>query len=629
MKELSFKSVLLGIFFGILFGATTVYLGLKVGLTVGASIPIAVLAISLIKKFSHSTILENNIVQTVGSAGEAIAGGVIFTLPALIFLDEGAEYFEYFEITTLAFFGGLIGILFMIPLRKVLIVDEHERLPYPEGTACADVLIAGESSSSLAKKVYYGIGIAFLYKSLMSIIGLWKEVPGYILGKKTALPMASISCEVTPELLGVGYIVGPRIAGILFSGGALSSFVLTPLVYHFGSAAEGLISPGTISIAEMSVRQIWNEYVRYIGSGAVALGGIFTMIKSLPIIFTSVRKTLGRLVTKKSEDIEEEVRTEKDIPLPFVVFGAIILAVLLSTIPSLPFNMLTALLIIGAGLFFVTVSSRIVGLIGTSSNPISGMTIATLMGTSLLFIWNGWTEPAYQPMVLCVGAIVTIASASAGSISQDLKTGYLLGATPSKQQIGMMIGCLTSVSAIGFTVLLLYNTVGIGEMTEAHPHPLPAPQATLMATIIKGLLNQNLPWSLVLIGMAIALVVELCGINSLAFAVGVYLPISTTFPILIGGIVKWVVDHFRKPDKVHSELEPGTLFSSGLIAGGAITGILVAVLLGIQTNSGRSWMSYLNTGYADSANVWLSVGAFVVLIAILVVNSLRNGVKPK
>jgi putative OPT family oligopeptide transporter len=629
IKELSLKAVLMGIFFGILFGATTVYLGLKVGLTVGASIPIAVLAISLINRFSHSTILENNIVQTVGSAGEAIAGGVIFTLPALIFLEDGAEYFGYIEITTLAFFGGLIGILFMIPLRKVLIVDEHERLPYPEGTACADVLIAGESEVGLAKKVYAGIGIAFLYKFFMSILGLWKDVPGYVLGKKSVLPMANISCEITPELLGVGYIIGPRIAGILFAGGALSSFVLTPLVYHFGSLVDVPIAPGEIPISEMSVGQIWNGYVRYIGSGAVALGGIFTMLKSVPIIITSVRKTLGRMITHKNVEVNVVKRTDRDIPLSVVIGGAITIAVLLTFIPNLPINFLSAVLIVVAAVFFVTVSSRIVGLIGTSSNPISGMTIATLMGASLLFIWNGWTEPSYQPMVLCIGAIVTIASASAGSISQDLKTGFILGATPSKQQIGMMIGCLTSVSAIGFTVLLLYNTVGIGEITEAHPNPLPAPQATLMATIIKGLLNQDLPWSLVLLGMAIAFVVELCGVNSLGFAVGVYLPVSTTLPIFVGGMVKWVVDHFRKPDKMHSELEPGTLFSSGLIAGGAITGILIAVLMGVQSGEGRSWMSYINTGFAEGASSWISLGAFALLIATLFYNSLRNGVHSK
>jgi len=620
IPEFTPKAIILGAIFGIIFGAATVYLGLKVGLTVSASIPIAVLAIAVFKKIGKSTILENNIVQTIGSAGESVAAGVVFTLPALLFLPGGEDYFQYFQIFVLALAGGILGVLFMIPLRRSLIVKEHKVLPYPEGTACADVLVAGEKGGNLAKKVYYGLGIAFLYKFFMSILGLWKEVPAYVFGRKSALPNGTINGEITPELLGVGYIIGPKIGGIMVAGGVLSWLVLIPLITLLGDNLTNVFAPGTKLISEMSPSEIWSNYIRYIGAGAVTFGGIVTLIKSFPTIISAFKDSFADLkenrANSKTDSKTEKIRTERDIPLVFVLVGSVLLVLFMTLIPNIPTNFLSAIMIVVFGFFFVTVSSRIVGIIGSSSNPISGMTIATLMATSLIFVGVGWTGDIYQPIALVVGSIVCIASANAGATSQDLKTGYIVGATPIKQQIGLLIGVLASVIVIGFTLLLLNNTLGIGPITEAHSNPLPAPQATLMATVIKGLLSQNLPWALVIIGMGIAAVMELSGVRSLPFAVGAYLPLSTSSPIFIGGLVKWFVDSRKKDAKEESEIGPGALFSSGLIAGGAITGIIIAILIGTNVGTdanGRAInvIDLLNTGLGESLG---AVGDLVSLI---------------
>lgn len=628
IPEFTVKAIVLGAVFGVLFGAATVYLGLKVGLTVSASIPIAVLAISIFKKFGKATILESNIVQTIGSAGESVAAGVVFTLPALLFLSGGRAYFQYFQIFVLALIGGILGVLFMIPLRRSLIVKEHGKLPYPEGTACADVLIAGEKGGKLAQKVYYGLGVAFLYKILMSVVGLWKEAPAIIFKRNSALPNGSVSGEITPELLGVGYIIGPRIAGIMAAGGVLSWLVLIPLITIFGDGLSGPLAPETTRlISEMSPGDIWNRYIRYIGAGAVTFGGLITLIKTIPTIVQAFRDSFKDFRESRSaaSGKTEHIRTEKDIPLMYVLIGSAVLLVLMTVLPNVPTNLLSALLIIVFGFFFVTVSSRIVGLIGSSSNPISGMTIASLMATSLIFLGVGWSGDAYQPIALVVGSIVCIAAANAGATSQDLKTGYILGATPIRQQLGLIIGVLVSVTVIGFTMLLLESTIGIGEATAEHPNPLPAPQATLMATVIKGLLSQNLPWGLVIAGMGIAAVVELCGVNSLAFSVGAYLPLSTSSPLLIGGMVKWIADKFNKSGKADSDIGPGALFSSGLIAGGSIMGIVIAIMLGTtigkdSTGEPRSVISYLNTGIGEQLGSWgdiLGLAAFIGLALLL------------
>jgi putative OPT family oligopeptide transporter len=635
LPELTIKAIIPGIFLGIIFGVATVYLGLKVGLTVSASIPIAVLAISFFKKWGNATILESNMVQTIGSAGESVAAGVVFTVPALLFLEGGRQYFEYFQIFVLALIGGFLGVLFMIPLRRALIVKEHGNLPYPEGTACADVLIAGEKGGDLAGKVFLGLGIAFIYKAAMSIFGLWKEVPAFIFKKQSALPNGTINGEITPELLGVGYIIGPRIAGVMVAGGVLSWLVLIPLITLIGEGLTVPFAPETIKlISDMSPDEIWSKYIRYIGAGAVTFGGIITLIKSLPTIINAFRDSLKdfKLQGKSTERSASIPRTEKDLPLYFVLIGSAVLLVLMMVLPNLPTNFFSALLILVFGFFFVTVSSRIVGLIGSSSNPVSGMTIATLMATALIFLGIGWTDSAYQSVALVVGSMVCIAAANAGATSQDLKTGYLLGATPWRQQIGLLIGVLASVVAIGFTLLLLERTLGIGEATAAHPNPLPAPQATLMATVIKGLLDQQLPWGLVIAGMGIAAMVELCGISSLAFAVGAYLPLSTTSPIFMGGLIKLIADKFNKK-KDDSEIGPGALFSSGLIAGGALTGILVAIFMG--TNIGNdakgnpvSLMSKINTGWGNAMG---STGDIIGLVAFLLLSVLllKMAVEPK
>jgi len=635
LPELTIKAIIPGIFLGIIFGVATVYLGLKVGLTVSASIPIAVLAISFFKKWGKATILESNMVQTIGSAGESVAAGVVFTVPALLFLEGGRQYFEYFQIFVLALIGGFLGVLFMIPLRRALIVKEHGNLPYPEGTACADVLIAGEKGGDLAGKVFLGLGIAFMYKAAMSIFGLWKEVPALIFKKQSALPNGTINGEITPELLGVGYIIGPRIAGVMVAGGVLSWLVLIPLITLIGEGLTVPFAPETVKlISDMSPDEIWSKYIRYIGAGAVTFGGIITLIKSLPTIINAFRDSLKdfKLQGKSNDRGASVPRTEKDLPLYFVLIGSGVLLVLMMVLPNLPTNFFSALLILVFGFFFVTVSSRIVGLIGSSSNPVSGMTIATLMATALIFLGIGWTDSAYQSVALVVGSMVCIAAANAGATSQDLKTGYLLGATPWRQQIGLLIGVLASVVAIGFTLLLLERTLGIGEATAAHPNPLPAPQATLMATVIKGLLDQQLPWGLVIAGMGIAAMVELCGISSLAFAVGAYLPLSTTSPIFMGGLIKLIADKLNKK-KDDSEIGPGALFSSGLIAGGALTGILVAIFMG--TNIGNdaqgnpvSLMSKINTGWGNAMG---STGDFIGLVAFLLLSVLllKMAVEPK
>src|SRR6185436_2676574 len=557
--EFTLKAVVIGALFGLLFGASTVYLGLRAGLTVSASIPIAVLAISILKRLGGSTILENNIVQTIGSAGESVAGGVVFTVPALIFLASGATYFNYFQITMLTFAGGILGVMMMVPLRRALIVKEHGVLPYPEGTACAEVLVAGERGGKLASTVFAGLGVGAFWKALAWIFNLFRTEIGYSTPRGSQFPNATLNVDVSPEYLGVGYVIGPRIAGTMFAGGVLSWLVLLPLLSILGALITEPFPPihpnfannpatgRPFLISEMSPGQLWSAYIRYIGAGAV-------------------------------RGSTEQVRTERDIPMGVVLGGSLLLAIFMAVAPGLPTqgNVLAAVLIVVFGCFFATVSSRITGLIGSSSNPISGMTIATLILTCLLFVGLGWTGDMYSPIALCVGAIVCIAAANAGNTSQDLKTGYIIGATPLYQQLGLVVGVLASAAVIGITTIYMHQVFGIGSQA------VPAPQATLMATIIRGLLNQNLPWGLVLVGVFVSVTLELCGIHSLSFAVGSYLPIATTAPIFAGGLVRWWVE--RKTGVAQeSDVSSGTLFSSGLIAGGSMAGILFAILVGTGT----------------------------------------------
>jgi putative OPT family oligopeptide transporter len=622
--EFTLKAIVIGVLFGLLFGASTVYLGLRAGLTVSASIPIAVLAISVLKKLGGSTILENNIVQTIGSAGESVAGGVVFTIPALIFLvPDGPAYFNYYQIAVLAFAGGILGVLMMVPLRRALIVKEHGVLPYPEGAACADVLVAGERGGKLASMVFGGVGIGALWKALSWVFSIFLTELDYSTPKTSQFPNATLNVDISPEYMGVGYVIGPRIAGTMFAGGVLSWLVLLPLLSILGSYITVPFppihpnfanNPATglpFKISEMSAAQLWSAYIRYIGAGAVLAAGLITLGRTLPTIIASAREGLKDFGAGAGGGTR--LRTERDIPTVFVLGGSLLLAVFLAVAPGMPTqgNFLAAILVIIFGFLFVTVSSRITGLIGTSSNPISGMTIATLILTCLLFVAIGWTGDAYGPIAICVGAVVCIAAANAGGTSQDLKTGYLVGATPIYQQIGLVIGVVTSAFVIGWTTLYLHKVFGIGSAD------VPAPQATLMATIIKGLLSQNLPWGLVLVGVFISIALELCGIRSLSFAVGSYLPIATTAPIFAGGMVRALVE--RKAGAVkESDVGAGTLFSSGLIAGGSLCGILFAVLVGTGNIAGPqsigAMLPFLHdgtTGYVASALLFVALGVIL------------------
>jgi putative OPT family oligopeptide transporter len=575
--EFTAKAVVLGMLFGLLFGASTVYLGLRAGLTVSASIPIAVLAISVLKRVGGSTILENNIVQTIGSAGESLAAGVVFTIPALIFLaPRGPAYFNYTQITLLAIAGGILGVLMMVPLRQALIVKEHGVLPYPEGTACADVLVAGERGGALARTVFMGLSVGAVWKALSWIVQIFRTAIGHTIPRTGVFPNATLNLDLSPEYMGVGYVIGPKIAGVMFAGGVLSWLVLLPLLSILGNYMTVPFPPVPASglrINEMSAQQLWSAYIRYTGAGAVLAAGLITLARTIPTIVASFRESVRDFGAAAGPG--GRLRTERDMPLMIVLVGSVLIALFLAVTPGMPmqWNFAAAALIVVFAFFFVTVSSRITGLIGNSSNPISGMTIATLIMTCSIFVAIGWRGDFYAPIALGVGAVVCIAASIAGATSQDLKTGFLVGATPIRQQVGLIIGVLTASFVIGMTTLYLHRIMVIGSPS------LPAPQATLMATIIKGLLSQNLPWGLVLVGVFISVTLELCGIRSLSFAVGSYLPIQTTAPIFVGGMVRWYVE--RKTGQAQeSEISSGTLFSSGLIAGGSLAGILYAALFG-------------------------------------------------
>jgi OPT family oligopeptide transporter len=613
MKEFTFKAVLMGSVFGILFGASTVYLALKAGLTVSASIPIAVLAITLGRRLFKTTILENNIIQTTGSASESIAAGVVFTLPGFLFLStaEAGDYFNYAVIFILAIFGGMLGTLLMIPLRRSLIVKEHETLPYPEGTACASVLKAGEKGGDFAKAAFQGLGIAFVYALGQKLFRFIAETPIFDTVKSKSLnrffPSAQLSADITPEYMGVGYIIGPKIAGVLVAGSVLSWFVFHPLLASLmnpvtiaqqqvklgflkdvGTAGGyGGWDPLTRSFADPATA-IYRAYIRLIGAGAVAMGGLITLIKTIPTIVASFKESIGSV---KESGKDTRIRTDRDLSIKVVAFGSIALVVLIGCLSIIPgdsfFNrLLIGLLILIFGAFFVTVASRIVGIIGSSNSPVSGMTIATVMGTCLTFLAVGWSGKLYEPMALVVGGMVCIAASNAGGTSQDLKTGYLVGATPRYQQLALFIGVIVSAIAVGFTIKIL-DTPSPDLVAHGIKHAIgstyTAPQATLMATLIKGILSRNLDWNFVLVGACLALVMELCGVRSLSFAIGVYLPLSTTLPIFLGGVIRGVVDSIKKKRgetvaEGGEDLEKGNLFATGLVAGGALMGVIFAFL---------------------------------------------------
>ncbi len=658
MTELTVRGLIVGSLLGIVFAASSVYLGLKVGLTVSASIPIAVLSITIFRAFGKATILENNIVQTTGSAGESLAAGVAFTLPSLLLM--GFEM-NALRATLVALLGGALGVLMMIPLRHGLIVKEHGTLTYPEGTACAEVLIVGEKGGMSARTVFGGLGAGALFYTLGKVFKFWGEYPTWSFNKW--FKGGSLSFESNPALVGVGYIIGTRTSNIMMAGGVLSFLVLIPLITLFGPGMTSALYGAGTPVSAMSTGQIRNAFVLYIGAGAVATGGVLTLIRSLPTIISAFKRGLGN-VSFGGEKPAAVPRTEQDLSMRVVLGGTLALVVAIAIAPSLGINAFSAVLIILFGFFFVTVSSRITGEIGSSSNPISGMTVATLLITCLLFLAVGWTGVPYKEMALCTAALVCVAASNGGTTSQDLKTGFLVGATPRNQQIAIMVGVLTSALVIGFTLVALNRaattyvprnypgfvaneataTATGGDLLAFGPEPytfrgtdyrvlyvrnevagvprgkylvgrdnriafladpgvsgvepvqrredgsvekvvskFDAPKARLFQLIIDGVLERNLPWSLVLIGVFLALLLDLCGVSVLPFAVGAYLPLSTSSTIWLGGIARWLADKRSKVSAEESESSPGVLFASGLIAGGALIGLLSAALEGVET----------------------------------------------
>ncbi len=592
--EFTIKAAVAGILFGITFGAANAYLGLKAGLTISTSIPVAVLTVAAFKVMSQvgikSTILEANMSQTVGSASSSVASGVIFTLPALFLwgLDPGL-----LQMTLLAMCGGLLGVLFMVPLRSFLIRGEHGRLPYPEGTACAEVLVASEVGGGKAKNVFRGLAAGAFFKFLVSWL---KVIPDEMHARVPFIKKAELGCEASAALFGVGFILGPRIAAIMVGGGLLSWLVIIPIIAWWGEGMTTPLYPETIqTIAQMEPGRLWTRYVRYIGAGAVATGGLITLIRSIPTMIESFKVGAKQLRRKLKDSADIGPRTEQDLPLSVIGIGALLLVGVMAGVPAvfadLPSfgpRLVAALLVAVAAFFFVTVSSRIVGLVGVTSNPTSGMTIATLLATSAIFLAFGWTGDAGKAGALTVGCVVAIAASIAGDTSQDLKSGFLLGATPRRQQLGELIGVLSSAAFVCMAVLLLDKTYGFG--TEE----LPAPQATLMKVVIEGVLQNSLPWGLVGIGVGIALVCELFKIPSLPFAVGVYLPVATMVPVFLGGLLRWNAERTAPDEAEGSERrERGVLFGSGLVGGEGLLGVgiaLVAARLGRAPHGiGTAW----------------------------------------
>ncbi len=676
-RELSARALILGAIFGIIFGAVTVYVGLKAGLTVAASIPISVLSISILRVFGRASILENNIVQTTGNAGQSIASGVIFTLPALVFLGFDLEGFRIFA---LALFGGWLGVLFMIPLRRQLIVEEHGALTYPEGTACAEVLTAGERGGSFASRVFLGLGFGALYALFQNegLTALFPATPkkdfNFDPGGQQLMKGASLRADVTPEYLGVGYIIGIRVAAIMLAGGVFSWLVLMPTIVFFGKHMTTPLYPGTIPISMMDPSSLWRTYVRPMGAGAVAASGLITLLRTAPTIISALTAGVAQMraksgVTGTDVTRRRPPRVEHDLPMSVVIGGSLLLVLLMfvflefKPVPgaqvSALANFAASILVVIFGFLFVTVSSRIVGIVGSSASPVSGMTIATLMATAAIFLVKGWTAPAYGALAITIGGVVCIAASNAGDTSQDLKTGFLIGATPWKQQLAVMIGVIVSTLVIGMTLNLVnkgfesFNLLPqpkqlslnalpegvqqqgyftrnevrlrasasssapiVGDLANPHSYILlnaigspvledgkylynpatqqveiqwtqgigsekaAAPQGRLMATVINGILSRKLPWGLVLLGVALVIGVELLGVRSLTFAVGAYLSIGTTLAIFCGGVVRWLADQAvarsgRAPvTEAESEVSPGSLFASGLIASGGIMGLV-------------------------------------------------------
>jgi putative OPT family oligopeptide transporter len=616
IKDFSVRALIMGAIFGVVFGSANAYLGLRVGLTISTAIPLAVISVALFKAlekvWGKASILEANIAQTTGSASSSIASGIIFTIPALFLW--GFEP-KLAQIALLGMLGGMLGIVFMIPLRRFLIVKEHGNLPYPEGTAAAQVLIAADTGGSKARYVFQGLGLGFLYKGVMDFVKLW---PDHVSTRIPGLKKGLLGLEATPALLGVGYILGYRIAAIMVAGGLLSWLGIIPAIAHFGEFVQVPLFPESSKlVADMTPHEIWTRYVRYIGAGAVATGGIITVFKSLPTMIDSLKIGIRELSPKSIAATESRIRTDSDLSFKVVIIVVVIfLVVAISTPYVVGINQMLLTRIVGSiaiaifAFIFVTVSSRIVGLVGVTSNPTSGMTIVTLLGTSAVFFMLGWTDPFSKVAVLTIGTVVAVSASIAGDISQDLKSGYLLGATPKRQQGSELFGALSSAFFIALAVFLLGEAYGFGS------EEIPAPQATLMKTVVDGVLQANLPWSLVLIGASFAVVAELLSVPSLPFAVGIYLPLSTMTPIFVGGLLRRIVEN-RNQQKLtefaEKQTDTGVLLGSGLIAGEGIVGVSIAAYAVFAGSKPRGVPFGLHgiSGEVVSFAIFLALGYFI------------------
>lgn len=613
LPELTATSIIIGVILAVVFGAANAYLGLRVGMTISASIPAAVISMGIIRVILRKdSILENNMVQTIGSAGESLAAGAIFTLPALFMWAQENDAISapsFVEIAIIALCGGILGVLFMVPLRTALIVEEHGVLPFPEGQACAEVLLAGEEGGSKSKVVFSGLGIAALYKFVADGLCLFpSEINWNIKPLKTDMGL-----DVLPALAGVGYICGIKISGYMFAGGILGWFVLIPAITLFGG--ENIIAPSSVAINEMGASDIWGSYIRYIGAGAVAAGGIISLLKSLPTIV----KTFSKAIKGFGHKAENEERTNHDLPMPIVLIGVLLIAVIIWLIPAIPISFLGALIVVIFGFFFATVSSRMVGLVGSSNNPVSGMAIATLLIATALLKATGTDGYTGMASAICIGTIICIIAAMAGDTSQDLKTGYIVGATPIRQQIGEILGAIVAAFAIGGIMYLFSAAWDYGSKE------LPAPQATLMKLVVEGVMGGTLPWGLVFCGIGVAIVIEILGLPVLPVAIGLYLPIHLSAPIFVGGAIRWFFEK-KKSCKTEEDrkniIDRGVLYSSGMIAGEGLVGILLAVFAVIPLKGNKTLAELINLG-APLGNIG-GAAFFVILLATIIFFAVRK-----
>ena len=618
VPEFTVTSIVIGIILAVVFGAANAYLGLLVGMTISASIPAAVISMGIIRVIlRRDSILENNIVQTIGSAGESLAAGAIFTLPALfLWAEEGKiEFPSMITIFFIALFGGLLGVCFMVPLRQALIVEEHGTLPFPEGTACAEVLLAGEEGGAKAGTVFTGLGIAAVYKFIADGLKLFPSEIGYAFKGYAG---SQIGIQVLPSLAGVGFICGPKISSYMLAGGALSWFVLMPAIALFGGDAT--IYPGTVSINEMLATNgpsdLWGNYIKYIGAGAVATGGIISLIKTFPLIVRTFKQAMASMSKKHAQ--KAALRTQQDLPMPVLLVILVAIVVLIWIIPTFPVSPLGSLIIVIFGFFFASVSSRMVGLIGSSNNPVSGMAIATLIIATLLLKATGTDGTTGMVGAIAIGGVICIVAAIAGDTSQDLKTGFIVGATPKKQQLAEMIGVVVSAAAIGGVLYLLNEAWGYGS------EQIPAAQATMMKMLVEGIMNADLPWALIFIGVFVAIVVEILKVPVMPFAVGMYLPFSLSAGIMAGGIVRYIVEKIKGTDEEKKErADRGVLFTSGMIAGEGIMGIVLAVLAVVKVDS----VINLSAKFDFTTPQWVSLIIFILLLFYLYTRCMKKSKK--